>query len=284
VLGLEAVGAPGGLRCGACGVVTTDPWPSDAQLEMSYEGWYRPPGGRFSGVGDAVLRRSRGLLARRLDRIAPPGAVLDVGAGDGALLDALGAAGREAMGIERRSQRSDVIEKDIREVEGSYAAVIFWHSLEHLAEPGAALDHAASLLAPGGVLVVAVPNQGSIQARLFGERWFALDPPRHLVHIPAGALVSRLYSLGLVVERESHLRGGQVLFGWLHGVVGALPGAPNLYDAIRRPAARQRGMSPARRVATLAAAVAAAPLGIAGTALELLRRRGGTVYIEARRG
>src|SRR3954470_21581390 len=79
---LPATAAPGRAWCERCGVATTRPWPSDAELEQAYAGFYRPDSGRFSGPGDALLRRSRGTLARRLDRIAPPGPVLDVGAGD----------------------------------------------------------------------------------------------------------------------------------------------------------------------------------------------------------
>jgi len=55
----------GRTLCSACGVATTDPWPTADGLERAYSTWYRPPGGRFSGVGDALLTRSRGLLARR---------------------------------------------------------------------------------------------------------------------------------------------------------------------------------------------------------------------------
>ena len=161
--------------------------------------------------------------------------------------------------------------------------MVFWHSLEHLREPGAALAHAARLLAPGGVLVVAVPNAGSVQARLFGDRWFALDIPRHLVHLPAPALLERLRELGLSTERVSYLRGGQSVFGWLHGLVGSLPGAPDLYDAVRRPEARSAQLSRSRRLGTLAAGAALlAPAALAAGA-EALARRGGTVYVEARR-
>ncbi len=78
---------------------------------------------------------------------------------------------------------------------------------------GRALARAAELLQPGGVLVVAVPNSDSLQARVFGDRWFALDLPRHLVHLPAETLVRRLNELGLRRGRVSHLRGGQVVFG-----------------------------------------------------------------------
>ena len=264
-------------------MLTTDPWPDDRTLERAYADWYRPRGGRFAGPGDQLLRRSRGLLARRLDDRAPPGAVLDVGAGDGALLDALHARGRDAIGLERTSTRPDVHVGDIDELDRRFAAIVFWHSLEHLRDPGRALACAADLLLADGLLVVALPNAASLQARAFGDRWLALDLPRHLVHVPAGALLARLASLGLRVERVSHLRGGQVVFGWLHGLVGALPGHPDLYDAIRRPAARRRPTGGTGRAATLAGGAILLPAAIALAAVEAALRRGGSVYVEARR-
>src|SRR3954469_25245714 len=153
----EAAPRGGGVvRCERCGAATTDPWPSEATLKTAYEGWYRPAGGRFSGPGDAFLKRSRGALARRLDEIAPAGPVLDVGAGDGTLLDALRRTGREAVGLELVSTRPDIKAADIAEIpDQGFAAVVFWHSLEHLPKPGEALAAAAGKLAPHGVLVVA---------------------------------------------------------------------------------------------------------------------------------
>jgi SAM-dependent methyltransferase len=218
-----------------------------------------------------------------LDEIAPPGPILDVGAGDGALLDALGAVGRRAVGLERRSVREDIREAEIGDLEGRWAAIVFWHSLEHLRDAGAAFDQAAALLEPGGVLLVAMPNPASLQARAFGDRWLALDVPRHLVHVPAETLLARLRALGLRPARVSYLRGGQVLFGWLQGIVGSLPSHPDLYDAIRRPEARRAPLSPGRRLVTLLIAVLALPLAAAATAIEVLLRRGGTTYVEAHR-
>jgi SAM-dependent methyltransferase len=273
----------GRARCERCGAATTDPVPSDAELHRAYALWYRPRDGRFVGPGDALLRRSRGQLARRLDGIAPPGPILDVGAGDGTLLDALKERGRTAVGLERAASRSDMREAEIQEVEGQWAAIVMWHALEHLRHAGAALDRAAEILAPGGVLVVAMPNADSLQARAFGDRWFALDVPRHLVHVPAAALLERLHNLRLSVERVSHVRGGQAVFGWLHGLVGSLPGHPELYDAIRRPEARRGDPSPARRGVTLTAAAMLVPLAAACAAGEAALRRGGSIYVEARR-
>jgi SAM-dependent methyltransferase len=278
-----SVPLPGRRRCAVCGVATTHPWPDDETLAGAYGSWYRPDTGRFAGPGDRLLRRTRGLLARRLDELAPAGKVLDVGAGDGALLDALHAQGRQAIGLERASTRPDVIAGEVSELDEPFAAIVFWHSLEHLRTPCAALARAAQLLVPDGWLVIAVPNAGSLQAWVFGERWFALDIPRHLVHIPAGALIRRLTELGLRIERVSHLRGGQGAFGWLHGFVGWLPGRPDLYDVIRRPEARRTPLTSRRRVALLLAAVALLPLAVVMSAAEAALRRGGTVYVEARR-
>jgi SAM-dependent methyltransferase len=269
--------------CDVCGARTTWPMPTAAELELAYGSWYRPEDGRFGGFGDRALRALRGRLARRLDRIAPAGPVLDVGAGDGALLDALAAVGRDAIGLERHSDRPDVSEAALSDLDGPFAAIVFWHSLEHLREAGSELERAARLLAPGGVIVIAMPNPASLQARAFGERWLALDLPRHLVHVPAPALLARLRELGLEPTKVSYLRGGQVVFGWLHGLVGSLPSHPDLYDAIRRPAARQAALPPSRRLLALSAAAVALPVAAVCALTEAGLRQGGTVYVEAHR-
>jgi SAM-dependent methyltransferase len=273
----------GRTRCRGCGAQTTDPVPSEQELERAYATWYRPRGGRFAGPGDALLRSSRGHLARRLDRIAPPGPILDVGAGDGALLDALRARGRTAVGLERHATRADMREAEITDIEGKWAAIVFWHTLEHLRHAGRAVEHAAGILDSDGVLIIAMPNPDSVQAKSFGDRWLALDLPRHLVHVPAGALVERLRSLELRVERIGYLRGGQVVFGWLHGLVGSLPGHPDLYDAMRRPQARRGDLRRSRSALALAAGAILLPLALTCAGIEAALRRGGTTYVEARR-
>lgn len=276
--------------CEQCGTATTYPPPDDAELQSAYAGFYRPASGRFSGGGDRLLRRTRALLAGRLDRLAPPGPILDVGSGEGALLEALTDRGRAAVGLERGEQ-AERARLDVRPVEivdfderpGEWAAVVFWHSLEHLREPRAALQRASSLLAPSGLLIVAVPNRASWQARFLKENWLALDLPRHLIHLPASALVDGMRQAGLQIERVSYWRAGQVLFGWLDGLVGTLPSHPSLYDAIRQPEARASAMDGSWRAITLGAAMALAPVAAVLSAAEVAARAGGSVYVEARR-
>jgi SAM-dependent methyltransferase len=180
---------------------------------------------------------------------------------------------------------------DVRDVEivdfderpGEWAAVVFWHSLEHLREPRAALRRAVRLLAPSGLLIVAVPNRASWQARALGDRWLALDLPRHLVHLPAETLLEGVQECGLEINRVSYWRGGQVAFGWLDGLVSLLPTHPSLYDAIRQADARTAAISRSRRVMILIAGAALAPVAAILAAAEVVAGAGGTVYVEARR-
>jgi SAM-dependent methyltransferase len=280
---------PGRALCRRCGVFTTSPWPDEATLHEAYGGAYRPATGRFSGPGDRLLALTRSWLAKRIDRIAPDGGVLDIGAGDGWLVRALRQRGRPALGLERseltpESTAAEPLTNDmsLEEVSGSWAAVVFWHSLEHLPEPATTLHQAVARLAPGGVLVIAVPNAASLQARVFGDGWLALDLPRHLTHVPSTALLRKLEQVGLCVERVSYWRGGQVMFGWLNDLVRVFPGRPSLYDALRRPEARWKPMGPLRRASILLFAAALSPLAGLLSLFEIILRRGGTVYVEAR--
>lgn len=283
----------GRVLCGRCGAASTDPWPSAQDLDRAYGTWYRPAGGRrYALIGDAFFTRSRAMIAGRIDEISPPGPVIDVGSGEGVLIAALQRRGRRVLGLERDATAPEVREAagpEVRDAtleqvegDGEWAAVVFWHALEHLPAPGAAIREAARLLMGGGVLLVAVPNSDSLQARAFGDRWLHLDLPRHLVHLSERSLRSGLERNGFRVERTSGVRGAQVVIGWLDGLVGSLPGDLRLYEALRRPAARSAPMSRGRRLAAVAAGVVLFPLALACSAVEVALGRSGTLYVEAR--
>jgi hypothetical protein len=158
--------------------------------------------------------------------VAPPGPVLDVGSGDGMLLDALRATGRLTTGIAPgragAEPRAGVRAADITELGGRYAAIVFWQSLGRLRAPGLALDHAAALLKPGGLLAIAQPSTARLQARALGERIVAPGAPRHRALIPPHALTERLRALGLQVESIDHLLDLPTPGGWLQSLLGGV--------------------------------------------------------------
>jgi hypothetical protein len=223
----SAVRYAGQMRCGACGAMTPLSWPTESDARRSFARAAEQARGpqRLCTLGEAARRRARRRLAMRIGRVAPPGAVLDVGSGDRMLLDALRATGRLVTPIAGRAgggARPGVQDAEITELGGRYAAIVFWQSLGRLRAPGAALEHAAALLKPGGMLAIAQPRAGRVQVRELGERLLAREvSPRH-VRIPSQTLVARLRTLGLEVDVVDHLLDQRTPGGWMQGMLGGL--------------------------------------------------------------
>ncbi len=220
---------PGRARCDACGATTATAWPSDAELaRLARDSATSEHERRLCSLGEAARRHARRRLAVRIARVAPPGPVLDVGSGDGLLLDALRATGRLVTGIARPAPRGDMRDVEITELGGRYAAIVFWQSLGRLRTPGAALEHAVALLKPGGMLAIAQPSVAHRQARALGERWRTRELPRQRVDIPPQTLLDRLHALDLRIERIDHLLdadrllAGQAAGGWLGALLGGV--------------------------------------------------------------
>lgn len=106
--------------------------------------------------------------------------------------------------------------EDVELPEHAYDVAVLWHVLEHLADPAAALGRVHGWLSPQGRLLVGVPNLDSVQARLGGERWFHLDPQRHLVHFTPGGLARLLERTGFrVLARRQPLLDQAVPGMWM---------------------------------------------------------------------
>lgn len=87
----------------------------------------------------------------------PPARVLEVGCGQGELTTALAVAGYDVLGIDPLAPSGELFRRlkleDMEETE-RFDAVVADSSLHHIRDLDAALDRIASLLTPGGVLLV----------------------------------------------------------------------------------------------------------------------------------
>lgn len=70
----------------------------------------------------------------------------------------------------------------------SFDVITLWHVMEHLEPLNEVWETLNSLLTEKGVLIVAVPNCSSYDARKYGAYWAAYDVPRHLWHFTPGTI------------------------------------------------------------------------------------------------
>lgn len=112
---------------------------------------------------------------------------LDVGCGAGMLVSILRCAGVDSQGIDRyfpaenlAEDEGVVLRRDLLDETGSYHAVLFDHSFEHIPNPRELLTKAAALLEPGGCVIVRIPLSDSFARYRYGANWVQWDAPRHL--------------------------------------------------------------------------------------------------------
>jgi SAM-dependent methyltransferase len=212
----------------------------------------------------------------------------------GVMLRAFQARGADVLGLERdqfdipADMAGDIVAGTITDPhfeERRFDIVLLWHVLEHLDHAGALLAEVAAHTSEGALLVIAVPNYGSIQQQFFRDDWFHLDLPRHILHFDAAWLVDQLEQSGFDVELESHLDVVQGPYGFIQSALNRVCPASEfngLYAWLKR--AQRATSSPAPTVAKwLILAAVLAPFALAEALFAAFAHRGACVTIVARR-
>jgi len=88
------------------------------------------------------------------------------------------------------------------EMADTYDVVSMHHYLEHVREPYAELDAAVTALAPGGHLLIEVPDPECLWGRLLGSYWLPWFQPQHQTLIPIANLKVALEDRGFEVLAE----------------------------------------------------------------------------------
>ena len=85
------------------------------------------------------------------------------------------------------------------------SAITMWHVLEHLTSPEKILQELHTLMEADALLIVAVPNFNSHDARYYASEWAAVDVPRHLWHFTHKGLMDLVEPLGFVFKAQKPL-------------------------------------------------------------------------------
>jgi SAM-dependent methyltransferase len=203
------------VRC-RCGLVFAAIAPDSIDFDSHYQDRYPPEA--FLPQAPRKLAKSEREL-RMLERLTDGRRILDVGSSYGFFLATAARRGWSAAGVElsaadaeyaRCEYQLDVFVGRLEQSpypRGSFDVVTVRHVLEHVPDPVGLLAEARRHLKPGGVLLVAVPNLGSLPARLFGADWWWIDPPTHLLYFDRASLTRCLQAGGFDVLRVETSRG-----------------------------------------------------------------------------
>jgi 2-polyprenyl-3-methyl-5-hydroxy-6-metoxy-1,4-benzoquinol methylase len=204
------------VQCQDCGLCFTNPRPSVTSIGQFYPPVYRPhrpprPDRRKT----PRLRLAPEWGRPRKEREALPwhgeGRLLDFGCGGGSFLERMHRQGWQVLGLDVSPAAVERVRNALglpallgtlphpQLAPGSFDVITMWHSLEHVHRPLDVLREAYQLLAPGGKLIVAVPNIESLPFRWFGSAWYGLDLPRHLTHFAPWTLHLMLEHVGFAV-------------------------------------------------------------------------------------
>ena len=180
----------------------TSPQPSEENLYKYYDSEeYLSHTDSKIGIMASVYQRVKKYSIRKKARLitklnSGSGKLLDVGAGTGDFLLASKRAGWEVKGVEVNEKAKALarekgikIENNIEAYAGNQFDVItLWHVLEHLPNLEQSIKNIESLVKPGGILIVAVPNFKSYDAKYYKNYWAAYDAPRHLWHFSSNSI------------------------------------------------------------------------------------------------
>ena len=201
-------------ECGGCGLLFQNPRLTIPGLDFYYRDFYD---GLAAKQMEATFSSSRDSYQGRVDLISSattPQRLLDVGTGQGhfCLIAREMWPEAEIHGLdftpnvdlaERRGwidQAHNGLFPDLApKLRGEFDVVSMHHYLEHTRDPGAELDAAAEVVAPGGYLEIEVPNPESRLGRALGRYWVALLQPQHQMLITLSSLSGMLRERGFTV-------------------------------------------------------------------------------------
>ena len=197
------------VTCRSCKFVYLNPAPKVEFISEIYpNGAYQPFLSTQETLSwwDKIYRwvRAYSLHWKRgkIEKLISSGKLLDVGCGTGEFLHQMKKHGWEVEGIEIDTKASEFANKeygvkvlstnlnDLKLLENSFEIITMWHVLEHLYKPLDNLIYIKNKLNEDGILVVAVPNISSFDARFYRDKWIALDAPRHLQHFEPNSFIS----------------------------------------------------------------------------------------------
>lgn len=146
----------------------------------------------FACINCGAEEHAFGKYLDHIEKVHPhKGKLLDVGAATGTFLLNAKKRGWDVAGLEISGYASEQAQKEGLDVRTgtlearlfepqSFDVITMFDLLEHVPNPDQTIALAKNLLKPNGLLVLNLPDAGSVYAKLTGKLWPLIVPPEHL--------------------------------------------------------------------------------------------------------
>jgi len=283
------------VKCSGCGLVYVNPQPSEKELEDHYPDiyWYQRrhlPSSllhRVLNKAEEIIIESklRPIIRQVRRRVKAGGKILDVGCGHGQILSHFRKHGFQTYGVEPSStaaqQARDTYNLEVfngnlidaRYPPDCFDGVTLYGVLEHLRDPAPILREVHRVLKDTGILILAIPNLGSLQFKVFRERWAGLRVPVHLYNYSSDTITKLLDKYDFTIKHISYFSFRYNPFSL---ICSLLPG----FDPQLMKVMESEGKNPlGKKVLYFFLQMFVLPV----TTIESLLRRGATMNVYARK-
>ncbi len=254
------------MRCPNCGVLRIPP------ANLIHAKVLPDPVGKLSAVMKLLMAMRMRWLGREVPELGNKHATIaDIGCGDGQFLEFLAARGYDdVVGIEpdgargaNAHRRGVPVFASRNEAEaagflrGGVDVLFVWHVLEHIERCADFIGQYVPWLAPSGVMIISVPNQASLQTRLFGYYSAYPDYGRHVwYHTEDYSKWLRQTAPGFSISLMRDRNYEYEIFSWIDSIASAIVRQQNF---VHKALKKGEG-GPMRRLTAAAAAAALLPL------------------------
>jgi 2-polyprenyl-3-methyl-5-hydroxy-6-metoxy-1,4-benzoquinol methylase len=204
-------------KCVNCGLKFTNPRPSKDRLPGYYESTdYISHSNVNKGLINKIYRMVRNYaLSKKASFIrtfVPAGRILDIGCGTGEFLATMKKFDFEPAGIEPNRTAREFATKNynltvydepeiVKIPSHQFDVISLWHVLEHVVDLDERILQIKKWIKKDGILIVALPNPSSWDAKYYGAYWAAYDCPRHLYHFDKQSVKKLFEKFGFKIIR-----------------------------------------------------------------------------------
>ncbi|MFN4299036.1 MAG: class I SAM-dependent methyltransferase [Thermaurantimonas sp.] len=209
------------FECTSCGLIRTEPVVSKEQIGLYYN-FSQYDSHKNSGsksLFDLIYKliqilnhRSKwNALRSVLNQYTSNLSILDYGCGNGAFLEFVIDKFQKVQGVEFaphmieycKAKGLDVLsESEFYLIAHSYDVVTLFHVFEHLYEPEKYLKYFNRHLKKNGILLLAVPNPETFDAKYYNSDWVAWDVPIHLHHFKEQTIIRLVERYGFKFKKK----------------------------------------------------------------------------------